>query len=464
MRTLILRTLSVGCVSGLLATAMAQTEPPTTNDVPAVVQGGGDTEAEESQAAAKPPATTAVNSVGEPVVEPTTPDSSATPPEDAASGSPKELRLNFRGAPIETVLNYLSDAAGFIIQLNTTVRGKVDVWSNHPVTQEEAIDLLNSVLNKNGYAAIRNGRKLTIVNKSDAIHGDIPVKIGADPAKIPKNDEIVTQILPIRFVEAEQLSKDIAPMVSPNATIVANVAANSIAVTDTQANIHHLAEIIKAIDSSAEDETAIRVFHLNHADPVEMSNLLASLFSDQGSSQAQTPVRFGGGNAGRGGFGGGGFGGFGGFGGGGFGGGGFGGAGGGARGGGGGTGSTAQSQRLKRRQQVVAVPDQRTSSIVVTASKDLIGQIQEMIDQLDNKSPKETTVQVFHLKNADPQEVLPVLQDMFQNNNTSRNNRSSSTQNSALMNRVQQSQNSTGSSTIGSGLGTGGNRGGGTTF
>jgi general secretion pathway protein D len=175
------------------------------------------------------------------------------------------------------------------------VKGKVDVWSTHPVTKDEAVDLLNSMLNKNGYAAIRNGRMLTIVSKDEAIHGDIPVKTGNDPGAIPKNDEIVTQIIPIRFVEAEQLVKDLSPMVSSHATIVANEAGNSIAVTDTQANIRHLVEIIKAIDSSAEDETELRVFHLKHHDPTEIANLLTGLFSGQGNtSGSQTPIRFGG--------------------------------------------------------------------------------------------------------------------------------------------------------------------------
>ena len=65
--------------------------------------------------------------------------------------------------------------------------------------------MLNSVLNKNGYAAIRDGRKLTIVDKNDAKTRNIPVKTGNDPDAIPDNDEIVTQIIPIRFVEARQL-------------------------------------------------------------------------------------------------------------------------------------------------------------------------------------------------------------------------------------------------------------------
>src|SRR5258708_39067538 len=85
-------------------------------------------------------------------------------PNDAEKG----LRMNFRGVPLEMVLNYLSDAAGFIIVLETRVEGKVDAWSNQPLSKEEAVSLLNTVLNKNGYAAIQNGRTLTIVARDEA--------------------------------------------------------------------------------------------------------------------------------------------------------------------------------------------------------------------------------------------------------------------------------------------------------
>ena len=57
------------------------------------------------------------------------------------SASDRNLRLNFRGVSLDMVLNYLSEAAGFIIILETEPKGKVDVWSNQPLNQEEAIDL-----------------------------------------------------------------------------------------------------------------------------------------------------------------------------------------------------------------------------------------------------------------------------------------------------------------------------------
>ena len=379
----------------------------------------------------------------------------ATSKPSGAPSNPDEIRLNFRNAPLELVLEYLSEAAGFIIVLDTPAKGTVNIISSKPVTRDEAVDLLNSVLNKNGLAAIRDGRTLTVVDRVTAKTRDIPVKVNNDPTLIPKNDEIVTQIIPIRFVEADQLVKDLNTFISPQATFVANTAGNSIVMTDTQSNIRHIVEIIKAIDTSAESETQIRVFHLKHASPSDVSNALSSVFpSNTGTgNNNQAPVRFGGG---------GGFGGFGGCPG-------FGGGGRGGGGGGGGAaagGSAAQSDRIKRASQVLAVADARTSSVIVTASKDLMNQIAIMVRELDVPALRDQQVFVFHMTNGDPQQALQVLQNMFQTSTTSRSGSSGSSQNSALMQRQQNNTTTTGSTTSGGsfGSGSGGRTGGGQLF
>src|SRR6185295_11128570 len=100
------------------------------------------------------------------------------------------LMMNFRNAPLNDVLNYLSDAAGYTIILNTTVRGTIDAWNNQPVTKKEALDILNAALTKNGYAAVANGRKLTVISARDATGYNIPIKPGFVPEEIPNNDEM----------------------------------------------------------------------------------------------------------------------------------------------------------------------------------------------------------------------------------------------------------------------------------
>jgi len=221
------------------------------------------------------------------------------------------LHLNFHAASLDQVLNYFSEAAGYIINIKpgTSVRGKVDVWNSNPLTRAEALDLLDTVLVQNGLAAIRTGKTLTIVNKDEAKTQQIPVIQGGDPDKIPITDKIVTQIIPVRFVEVVQLVKDLQPLVSTQTTMTADEAGNSIVITDTQANIHKVAEIVRAIDMSAEDFTVLKVFRLANADPTETADLLTSLFPDDSRSggNSQSPFAGGGGGFRRffGGFGGG---------------------------------------------------------------------------------------------------------------------------------------------------------------
>ena len=439
MKKIILSLMTIG-LAGLLVSAVAQDTP---GDNPPPPEMNGD-QPQTEIAPGENTVTTTTNSGPLVILPGTAKDAVAgnvaaqfTPP--ATGTNADELRLDFRNAPLELVLNYLSDAAGFIIVLDTKVNGNVSVISSHPMTRAEAVDLLNSVLNKNGYAAIRNGRTLTIVDKNDAKTRDIPVKSGNNPDQIPNNAEIVTQIIPIRFVEARQLVSDLTSFVSPQATVVANEAGNSIVITDTQANIRHLAEIIKAVDDSAQSETEIRVFHLKHASPADVAAELASIFpSSSSSSGTQSPINFRGGGGGPGNFfqrmmGGG--------------------------GGGGNASSSTSSDRVKKATQVTAVADSRIQAVIVTAPKELMDSIANMMTDLDVPSTRDQKVFVFHMNNGDPQQAAQVLQTMFQSSSSSRSGSSSSSQNSALMQRAQNNATTTTSSSSSS-SGLGGSSGG----
>jgi hypothetical protein len=62
-----------------------------------------------------------------PAMDPGVAPSDTTPTEPSANNGTDTLSLNFRGAPLGLVLDYLSDVAGFIINKATEVKGTVDV-------------------------------------------------------------------------------------------------------------------------------------------------------------------------------------------------------------------------------------------------------------------------------------------------------------------------------------------------
>ena len=353
-------------------------------------------------------------------------------PSTTASLSTNGIVFNFRNAALSDVLTYMSDAAGYTILLNAPVNSRVTVISTHPMTKEKAVDVLNSVLNQSGLAAIvGDNDTLTIMSKNEAIHADIPINQGNKYTDLSKSAEIITQIIPIRFVDAQQLVVDISPFISSQAIIVANQAGNSVIITDTKANIRHLMQIIASIDSSAEMQTAVKVFALKHANPNDVVAMLSGVFPST-TGGAQT-ISFGGFGGGRGG------------------------GGGGGRGGGGNT----SAQRVQKAQQVSAVADGRTQSVVVTCANEMMDQIGKMIAEVDIASDRDPEVQVVTLKNADPYAAAAALQAMFSGTTTQQRNQNTT---SPLTTRSTTQFSTTGSGTTttggGGGATTGGGRGG----
>ena len=134
----------------------------------------------------------------------------------------------------------------------------------------------------------------------------------------------------MKNINVTQLARDLAPLIPETASLQANEGANSLVMTDTEINIHRIADIVSKLDGQVSGSTSVKVFSLRYADSKAMATVIQTLYQNQGGANNRGGA--GGGFGGAQGiqqlFNGGGFGGFGG----GFGGG---GGGGGGRGGGG---------------------------------------------------------------------------------------------------------------------------------
>ena len=307
------------------------------------------------------------------------------------------LRLNIHNAPLNLVLDYLSDAAGFVINKETEVRGTVDLQGKD-LTKDEAVELLNSALKKNGCAVVRNGRILTIVAQDTAKISDTPIEVGNNAEEVVKGGEVVTQIIPVKYASVTQLVPNLELLLPTTATCTANESANTIILVATRTDIKRMLRIITALDTSIASVSSIKVIPLKYADAKDTATLITALFPAQAGNQGGGP----GGAMGRGsiismltggGFGGGGPGGRGG------------GAAGGGRGGAGGGGAATA--------KVVAVGDFRSNSLVISAPADLVATVETMVKEIDQEVTDVTELRVFRLKNADPAETADQLATLF---------------------------------------------------
>ena len=312
----------------------------------------------------------------------------AQPPLQGATAEAPTLKFNFRGVPIETVLDYLSEAAGFIIVLETEVSGDINAWSAQPITSEDAVQLLDTILADKGYAAIRNGRILKIVDQSEARKHTLPVKKGSDPEEIPATDQMVTQIIPVRYANAMQLIENLQPLLVEEASLTANESSNALVLTDRQASIQRIARIITALDTSISGISTIRVFSLQFADAKELEEVIEDIFEPPVSSRDRERDarreeflrRFGRGGDGDGR----------------------------SR-----SGSSGLSEARQAVSHVVAEADERTNSLVVAAPDETMPIIEEVVKQIDRNIDAVTEIEVFRLQHADAVETAQVLTDLF---------------------------------------------------
>jgi type II secretory pathway component GspD/PulD (secretin) len=314
----------------------------------------------------------------------------------ASNQSEEGLRMNFRNVPLEMVLDYMSEAAGFSIIAETDISGEVSVWNNRPLNKEQAVALLDSILNEKGYAAIRVGNTLKIVSSSSAQTENLPVRTGNDPADIPQSDRMVTQIIPVRYTGAVDLIENLEPLLPDNSSMTANESSNAVVLTGTENNIRRVAEIIRALDTSISGISQLKVFPLKYSDATELAEVVKSLFEAPQQSSRR-------GGSSRGGFSGFRFGGRGGD---------DGGRGRGDRG-----GSSGDSEALQAASRVVAVADERTNSLVVSAPDEYMPTIIQLVTEIDTNVDDITELQVFPLKFADAFEMSEILKDIFDDSN-----------------------------------------------
>ena len=338
--------------------------------------------------AASPPtnAPAAVDQAPAPVPPADLPEPAATVATNTVSETSTNggLQLNFRNAPLGLVLDYLSDAAGFIINKEADVKGTVDVWSKEPVSKDDAVKLLNSVLRKNGYAVTRDGRILTIVSLENVKTSDLDVNQGEKWEDVEKSDEVVTQIIPVRYANATQLMNNLQLLLPTSDTLAVNESANSLIMVATKTDIRRMLRIVRALDSSIASVSSIKVFPLRYADAKDLATVIQQLFSPQ---TGQTP----GGNNPRAQF--------------------F------AmmRGGGfpGGAQGNNNNGANAAGTKVTAAADEYSNSLIVGASSELMATISDMVQQIDQPATDVTEVRVFHLLNADPTELADQLAQLF---------------------------------------------------
>ncbi len=193
----------------------------------------------------------------------------------------QEYTVNLKDTDIQEFIKFVADVTGTTMVVDPNVKGKVRVISSKPVTQSELYDLFLSILDVQGYTAVRSGQVVRIVPSKDARSSPVPLLENQD---LLGNDEYVTQVIRLDNISAAKLIPVLRPLVPQQAHMAAYAPSNAIIISDIRSNISRIVEIIERMDRSAIQTTEIiRLKYGVSEDVVSMLNTLEKARQGEGA-------------------------------------------------------------------------------------------------------------------------------------------------------------------------------------
>jgi len=292
-------------------------------------------------------------------------------PAAAGDGS---VQLDFNDVELAVVIDTIARLTGRNFIYDDKVRGRVTVISPAPMTPEQAYAVFESILQVKGFTTVETpGGAVKVIPIRDAKESSVET-LGARQ-ETPNRDRFVTRLIPLRYIDAEDIASTLKPLASKEALLVAYAPTNTIILTDSSANIRRLLGIIDAIDVETHKEH-LAVLKVQHADAASLGEQLSEIYGADDGAQVQ------------------------------------------AR-------QTRRGRVVRRAQQqqqqdggagggrVRILTDERTNSLIVLAPQARLDDIRDLVRRLDIPVSGGGRIHVHYLRFADAEELASTLENLL---------------------------------------------------
>ncbi|CAB9540935.1 General secretion pathway protein D [uncultured Gammaproteobacteria bacterium] len=182
------------------------------------------------------------------------------------TSSAQALVLNLKNTDIRTLINTVSQATGKNFIIDPRVKAKVNVVSNKNIDDDKLYQFFASILQVHGYVIIP-GDDFDKILPKNATKNTSPTKLS--------NDLIVSAVLAVENVSAKELISVLRPLVSQYGYLTAYHPSNSIIMTDTNASIKRIKDMIEILDKQVDED--YEIITLKHTSAQEVANIVKSL-------------------------------------------------------------------------------------------------------------------------------------------------------------------------------------------
>lgn len=281
--------------------------------------------------------------------------------------------FDFPNVEITDVIKAISELTGKNFIIDPGVRGKITIVAPSKITVAEAYKAFLSALAINGFTIVPSGSFLKVKSGRNAQRDSIETFSGA---YYPNTDQMITRIIHLKHISAEQVNRDLRILPSKDGEMSVYTQTNSIILSDWGSNIDRVMKIINQLDVPGFEEQ-LDVVPIKFAKAKDLADLVDKIVNKGQGSKAGSGVTggFGGGvprfNT-----------------------------------------RSAGASSQQGASYFMAIPEERTNSIIIVGNKPGIERVKKLIARLDNRIKIEDQggVFVYYVRHGEAKKIAQVLQ------------------------------------------------------
>ncbi|MCD1280223.1 type II secretion system protein GspD [Psychrobacter sp. CCUG 69069] len=195
--------------------------------------------------------------------------------------SAESWKVNLQDADIKAFINEVATITDQNFVLDPRINGNVTVISNKALSRDEIYQLFLSVMQVNGVAAIESGTTIKLVPDNIAKQSGVAVDLRGDSV----GEALATRVMYLTNTQAAEVLGVIRPLMPQSAHAAAVPGVNALVLSDRADSLNQLTALIRDLDSNVND--SLRVIPLRHVDAERMMDLISSLVASAAGGQAQ---------------------------------------------------------------------------------------------------------------------------------------------------------------------------------
>ena len=297
------------------------------------------------------------------------------------------ISIDFQNLKLEDFTKMIACMTGKRFLLAKGVTGQITILSPEPVTMYEAYKAFLSALEANNLTIVKRGKFYRVVQKVEARSAGAEI-LGPQRAT-PATDNVITQLIPIRYVDPQMIVDLLKQFATSGADITIYEPTNTLILTEVASNIRRLRKLIRQVDLPSNKER-VWIRPIEFADAAEIQKQIEAVFGAKGKSsrgRKASAVRRGKSSKAK----------------------------------------PATSSALGGGSGDMTVySDERTNQLIIRSDKPTYLKLDRLIRKLDVPIPGEGQIHIHHLQHADAKDVQSTLQALTGSSSSSSRRRKSS--------------------------------------